>query len=69
MATKTRKHEEEKEMGTTEDAEVTKVKSSWTPHLWALVVPVALTLIAYAIGMLLIYGPTAIAKMIYRLLV
>jgi hypothetical protein len=56
-------------MGTTGDAEITEAKSSWTPHLWALVVPVALTVIAYVIGMLLIYGPTAIAKMIYRLLV
>jgi len=67
VATKTRKHEEEEdEMGTTED---TETKPSWTPHLWALVVPIALTAIAYVLGMLLIYGPTAIAKMIYRLLV
>jgi hypothetical protein len=56
VATKTRKHEEEKK------------ESSWTPHLWALVVPVALTVIAYVLGMFLIYGPTAIAKVIYRLL-
>jgi hypothetical protein len=56
-------------MGTTEDAEKTETRSSWTPHLWALAVPIALTLIAYVIGMLLIFGPTAIAKMIYRLLV
>jgi hypothetical protein len=54
-------------MGTTEDTEEEK-RSAWTPHLWALVVPIALTVIAYVIGMLLIYGPTAIAKTIYRLL-
>jgi hypothetical protein len=55
-------------MGTTEDTEDTEERPSWTQHLWALVVPVALTVIAYVIGMLLIYGPTAIAKAIYRLM-
>jgi hypothetical protein len=52
----------------TTDGENTEAKSSWTPHLWTLVVPIALTVTAYVLGMLLIYGPTAIAKLIYHLL-
>jgi len=34
------------------------MNSRWLPHLWALVVPIALTAIAFLIGLLLLgYGP------------
>jgi len=35
-----------------------RMNSRWLPHLWALVVPIALTAIAFLIGLLLLgYGP------------
>jgi hypothetical protein len=36
----------------------------WTPHLWALVVPVVLVALAYTIGLLFLYGPVLLGALV-----
>ena len=40
---------------------------SWKPHLWALVIPIALTALAYAVGIVLLYFPAIVSRLAGRL--